>query len=100
MNASTRDKISAAQRQNWASRRAADEQLSALQESHKRVLKTLDLCAAFVNFKAEEHGDPLAKFLKQRVDAGFDALKAENIAASTLIAETTPNPEAGSATGL
>ncbi len=87
MNASTKEKISATQRRNWETRRAADEQSEALRESYRRVVKTLDLCAAYVTWRAEEHGDSLARFLAQQVDAAFDAMRAENIAATTMLEE-------------
>ncbi len=98
MDTPTKAKISATQRRNWESRRAATEQLEALRESHRRVLETLDLCAAYVDFRADEEGDPLARFLKQKVDAAFDAMNAEGIGARTLIADTQ-QPDTGSATG-
>lgn len=98
MNVETREKISASQRQNWASRRAADEQLEALRASHRRVLEALDLCAVFVGMKADE-GDPFARYLNQRVEMAHDGLAAENIAASTLIEEHTPTPDTGNAAG-
>ncbi len=99
MNPPTKAKISATQRRNWESRRAATEQLEALRESHRRVVETLDLCASYVGFRADEQGDPLARFLKTKVEAAFDGMKVENIAASTLIADHTPQPDTGSATG-
>ncbi len=98
MDISTKSKISATQRQNWASRRDAGEQLEALRESHRRVLEVLGLCASYVDFRADEASDPLARFLSQKVNAAFDGMKVENIAASTLIADT-PQPDTGSATG-
>ncbi|CAN5205128.1 hypothetical protein BH20ACT22_BH20ACT22_22020 [soil metagenome] len=98
MDTQTRDKISATQRQNWESRRAVGEQLEALRESHRRALETLDLCAAYVDYRATEEGDPFATFLQQRVDTAFDGMKVESIAASTLIADT-PQPDTGNATG-
>ena len=98
MDAPTKEKISASQRQNWATRRAADEQLEALKASHRRVLEALDLCAVFVGMKADE-GDPFARFLKARVETAHDGLAAENVAAATLIEEHNPQPDTGSATG-
>lgn len=98
MDASTKEKISAAQRQNWATRRAADEQLEALKSSNRRVIEALDLCAVFVEMKATE-GDPFADYLKQRVETAYDGLKAENIAAATLIEEHTTNPDMGAPQG-
>ena len=80
------------------SRRAAGEQLDALRESHRRVLETLDLCAAYVDFRADEEGDELARFLKHKVSAAFDGMRVENIAATTLLADT-PQPDNGRATG-
>ncbi len=87
MDVQTRERIAATQRRNWESRRAATEQLEALRESHRRVLGTLDLCAAYVDFRADDQGDPLARFLKQKVDVAFDAMNAENIAATTMLEE-------------
>ena len=86
MDVETREKIGASQRRNWESRRAATEQLEALRESHRRVLGTLDVCAAYVDHRADE-GDTLARFLKQKVDAAFDGMNAENIAATTMLEE-------------
>ncbi|MDQ3784411.1 MAG: hypothetical protein M3360_05965 [Actinomycetota bacterium] len=88
MNAQTKQKISAAQRHNWETRRAATEQLEALRQSHRRVLETLDHCAAFVDYRAEE-GDTLARFLKAKLDAAFDSMNAEGIGARTLITDTS-----------
>ncbi len=96
----TKQKISATQRRNWETRRAATEQSEALRETHRRALEALDLCAAYVEYRATEEGDPFARFLKARVETAHDAMKAENIAASTLIEEHTPNPDTGSATEL
>jgi len=86
MDTPTKAKISATQRRKWESRRAATEQLEALRESHRRVLETLDICAAYVDHRADE-GDTLARFLKQKVDAAFDGMNAENIAATTMLEE-------------
>ncbi|MDQ3662688.1 MAG: hypothetical protein M3454_16860 [Actinomycetota bacterium] len=98
MNAVTRDKISVAQRQNWATRRALDEEFEALKSSKRQVLEALDLCSLFVEMRADE-GDPFARFLKARVETAYDGLKSENIAAATLIEENTTQPDIGCATG-
>lgn len=88
MDLQTKAKIGATQRQNWQSRRAATETLEALRDSHRRALEALDICAAYVNYRATEEGDFFARFLQERVNAAFDGMTAEGVAAQTLIADT------------
>lgn len=82
---------------SWDRRRKQEEnraaELSALQESHRRVVVALVEASAICRERAEE-GDSLAKLLVQKLDAAWDGLAAENIGANDF-ARTSAYAERG-----
>jgi hypothetical protein len=85
MDSTTRDKIP---RPNFATerRKRGLEQLEALKTSHRRVLEVLGMCVPLVMRQANQ-GDPLAKFVLEELEAAQTARDAENVAASSLLAD-------------
>jgi hypothetical protein len=63
----------------------------SLRDSKSRVIASALAAAAYVRLLASQ-GDPVAVTLVQDLDAAFDEMRAENIAAGSMIAERKDGP--------
>ena len=64
------------------------EVLDALEQSRRRRLEVLDMCASLVERQANK-GDPLARFVISELDRADIALQAENMAGHAYVDEAS-----------